>query len=191
MDNESKAPDLGPERLAQLWDIGSEVHIEATPAAADSEERYTELLCDRLAQQLPLNPEETQNLVSRLPEELGTICRELRPFSGGSIGLLLTHPETDPQVLERIKDHAKEQGEAVASKVERDVAKAVYFAAIAAALVFHNTRISKQSDRHLARAFDALSKRQAVPSELRSLFQQACRGSKSEPGTSKETGDRP
>jgi hypothetical protein len=191
MDKESKAHNLQPEKLARLWDIGSDVHVEAAEGAGGSDERYAELLHDWMARQLPPDPVETQDLVSLLPDALGQICQEVRPFSGDSIGFLLTHPDTDVQVLRRIKDHAKELGAAAACQVEREAALAVYFAAIAAALVFHDARISQHSDKKLQSAFEALGTRSAVPSELRSLFRKACRGGKKdEPDTSPEDGDR-
>ncbi|MBN1506408.1 MAG: hypothetical protein JW955_06160 [Sedimentisphaerales bacterium] len=177
MDKESKGHHLRPEKLARLWDIGSDVHIEAADSAGAGEERYAELLHDWLARQLPPDPVQTQDLVSLLPEALGQICQEVRPFSGDSIGFLLTHADTDVQVLRRIKDYAKELGAPPAGEVEREVALAVYFAAIAAALVSHETRISQHGDARLRSAFEALSERNAVPSELRSLFRKACRRS--------------
>jgi hypothetical protein len=192
MDRESKTHDLRPEKLARLWDIGSDVHVEPADGVRSSDERCAELLHDWLAQQMPPDPAETHAVVSVLPEALGQLCRRLRPFSGDSIGLLLTNADTDVRVLRRIKDHAKESGAAAASEIEREVALVVYFAAIASSLVFHQTRISQHSDKKLQIAFEALGMRNGVPSEIRSLFRKACRaGKKDEQGTSQEGGDRP
>ncbi len=186
MDPASKAPNPDPEKLARLWDIGSDVHVGSTDEACDSDERYTELLSDWLARQLPPSLVETQDLESLLPAVLRQLCRELRPFSGDSIGLLLTDFRTDVQVLRTIKDYAKEVGEVATDKLERDAALAIYFAAIASARVFHNAHISQHSDKKLQSAFATLGKRDSVPVELRSLFQKACRKEEKESGTSRK-----
>lgn len=170
MDQESKISSVSPEKLAQLWDIGSDVHDEAAERTGGSEDRYAELLRDWMARQLPPDP----GLQELLPEALGQLCRELRPFSGDSIGALLTNPQTDPQVFTRLKDYAKELG-AAASQVEREVTLTVYFAAIASALVFHDARISQHSGKKLAAAFGTLSRRSGMPPELLSLFQKAAK----------------
>lgn len=190
MDKEPSLHGLGPDKLAKLWDIDSDADIDGPRADVDSEERYTELLCDWLAQPLPLDPEETQNLVSHLPPDLGELCRTIMPFSDSSIGDLLTHPETDGRLLERIKEHAKRQGNAATNELEREVAETAYLAAIAAGLALHGIRISTQSDKHLGKKFDTLSRRQAAPPQLRSLFQRACLITKSGPEAPQETGDR-
>ncbi len=174
MDQVPKTSDLGPERLARLWDIGSDVHVDPADGAGGSEECFAELLRDWMARPLPPDSAETQTLASLLPEALGRLCRKLRPFSGDSIGFLITSPDTDVHVLTRIKDHAKELGAAATSEIEREVALAVYFAAIASAMVFHDARISQHSNSKLQSAFETLRKRNGVPPELLSLFEKAC-----------------
>lgn len=170
MDQRSNILDLSPERLARLWDIGSDARAGPIQGADGSEERWAELLRDWMARPLPLD----SDLRELLPEALGRLCRELRPFSGDSIGFLVTNPDTDVRVLAGIKDHAKELGAAATSEMERQAALAVYFAAIASALVFHNARISQHNDGTLQSAFETLGKRKGIPPELLSLFQRAC-----------------
>jgi hypothetical protein len=192
MDKEPKTHDLAPEKLARLWNIGSDACIGGGDETGDRDDRYAELLCDWMTRQLPPDPEETQQLLSLLPEALGELCQEVRPFSGDLIGSLLTQPDTDVRVLRRIKDYAKELGGSAAGPVEREAALAVYFAAIAAAQVFHDARISQYGDKKLQSAFEALSRRNAVPAGLRALFQRACRGKQEdEPDTLPRKGDRP
>jgi hypothetical protein len=191
MARESTPHSLGPEKLAKLWDIGSDVHVEPADGGRGCDERYAELLHDWMARQMSPDPIETQDWVSLLPEAMGQLCQELRPFSGDSVGFLLTDPDTNVQVLRRIKDYAKESGATAASEVEREAALAVYFAAIAASLVFHHVRISRHSNKKLRIVFETLGVRNGVPSELRSLFQKACQGGQEdEQGASREEGDR-
>jgi hypothetical protein len=176
MDEESKISNVSPEKLARLWDIGSEVRAKAVDEAEGADERYAELLHDWMARQLPLDPD----LQELLPGALGQLCQELRPFSGDSIGALLTDPQTDIRVLTRIKDYAKELG-AAAGRIEREVTLTVYFAAIASALVFHNARISQHGEKKLQSAFATMSKQDGIPPELLSLFQKATTESGSPP----------
>jgi hypothetical protein len=127
------------------------------------------LLLDHLAGSLPPDPA----LIELLPEILGSLCRQLRPFTGESLRTLLLDPKVDLSVLERIKDHAKALGATAGSDIEREVALALYFAAIAAGLLYHRTRVSQQSWAHLEQSFKTLSRQPWVPSDLAELFTRA------------------
>ncbi len=164
--SESKTSRLSADKLARLWDIGSEVPAAGT---GGPEEQRAERLRDWLARSLP--PDE--DLRGLLSEGLGHLCRDLRPFSGDAIGLLITCPETDVVALRRIKHLAKERGTAAGNEMDRDVALAVYFAAIASALVFHDTKISQHGDRKLKTAFGSLGRQPWVPPDLAHLFEKA------------------
>ncbi len=171
MDMEPSTPDVGPEKLARLWGIGSDAQAEPADGVAGPDEQRAQRLRDWLARPLPPD-EDVQGI---LPKWLGQLCQKIRPFSGDTIGSLITDPNTDVHVLERIKDLAKEQGTAAESEIDREVALAVYFAAIAGALAFHETRISQQSDAKLRKAFISLIERPWIPANLRQLLQNACR----------------
>jgi hypothetical protein len=76
----------------------------------------------------------------------------------------------DVRVLERIKDHAKELGTAAKNEAEREVALALYFAAIAAALLHHRAIISQHPWPHLEQSFKTLSGRRWIDADLLQLF---------------------
>ncbi len=83
---------------------------------------------------------------------------------------LLLAPQSDLVVLENVKDHAKELGTRAGSDIEREVALALYFAAIAAALLHHKTKISEHPWKHLEQSFRTLSRRPWIPADLLQLF---------------------
>lgn len=170
MDMEPSTPDVGPEKLARLWGIGSDAQAEPADGMADPDEQRAQRLRDWLARPLP--PDE--DLQEMLPEGLGQLCRKVRPFSGDTIGSLITDPNTDVQVLERIKDLAKEQGTVAENEIDHEVALAVYFAAIAGAAAFHDAKISQHSDAKLRKAFVSLTDRPWIPTNLRQLLKKAC-----------------
>ena len=87
--------------------------------------------------------------------------------------VLLLDSKVDLQVLERIKEHAKELGTRSDGEVEREVALTLYFAAIAAALLSHGTKISAHSWKHLERSFKTLGNQPWVPADLLQLFTRA------------------
>jgi hypothetical protein len=86
---------------------------------------------------------------------------------------MIMDPQTSVEVLKQIKDSAKESGATARDKVERDVALAVYFAAIASALVCHGVKISQHTDGKLKKAFGAWIQRPWLPGDVRELFQKA------------------
>ena len=169
MDEEPKTHDLSREKLARLWEIGADMPAGATDGTPRADECYAERLRDWWVRPPPPDPALQQLLL----ESWGPLGRTVRPFAGDSIGGLLTNPQTDLEVLKMIKNHAKERGTATASRMEREVALTVYFAAIAGALVFHHARISQHNDRKLQGAFDSLSIRAGIPAALSALFQKA------------------
>jgi hypothetical protein len=107
-----------------------------------------------------------------LPEILSRLCQELRPFLGESVGMLLYDPQTDVAVLEKIKDSSKAAAEAASSEAEHDVAIAMYYGAIASALVHHQRRITSFSYESLHESFDSLLENQWLTAELAGLLRE-------------------
>jgi hypothetical protein len=173
MEDKSTPAGLTSSQLARLWSIGTDA--ERRRPDGDTDQRRHDLLLDRLAGSLPPD----QALIELLPKILGSLCQQLRPFAGESLRTLLLDPKADLCVIERIKDHAKELGAAAGGEIEREVALALYFAAIAAGLLNHETKISQHSWKHLERSFRTLSSRPWVPADLLQLFTRAasyCKG---------------
>jgi len=172
MEDESRSAGLTSDQLARLWSIGSDCGQEHRTADTDQQRR--DLLLDHLASSLPPD----RALLELLPKVLGHLCQQLRPFSGESLHTLLLDPKVDVLVLERIKDHAKELGTIATSELEREVALTLYFASIAAALLYHGTKISQHPWKHLEQSFRTLKSRPWIPADLVRLFTAAAGGGK-------------
>jgi len=132
------------------------------------------LLQEQWAGVLPLDGA----LFELLPELLGRLLCESLPPGDRSVGRVLLDRSTDLRVIETLKDYGKKRVRGAASEPERATATAIYFAAIAAALVFHGRKISQYSYEHLQRAFARLQHRDWVPVDLATLLAdagQACR----------------
>ncbi|MCU0916715.1 MAG: hypothetical protein MUC88_19465 [Planctomycetes bacterium] len=175
MKDESISAGLTSDQLARLWSIGADGDQEHD--AADADQTRRDLLLDHLARSLPPD----QALLELLPEMLGRLSQQLRLFSGESLHALLADPRVDVWVLERIKDHAKELGTAAQNEMEREVALALYFAAIAAALLHHRAKISQHPEPQLEESFRTLSRRPWIPADLRQLFTAAAARSSKQP----------
>lgn len=139
------------------------------PAAAPNEnEQRGDLLRDILRCALPLETPAPSTAVG-----LGPSCGGLRTVAGPPIEELLRDRATDLVALQRIKEYAKALGKSAKSGIERDVFAAVYFAAIAAARVFHNERVTEHTDERLVRFFHAFAQAAWIPADLASLLAQA------------------
>ena len=97
----------------------------------------------------------------------------LRSVFGPSIRELLQDPKTDVAMLQRVKEYAKTLGRNAGSDVEKDVFLAVYFAAIAAAMVFHGERITEHVNADLARFLMSYARAIWMPPNLVELFVKA------------------
>jgi hypothetical protein len=172
---------LSREKLARLWEVGDD-----TPAGQDGsteEQKKAELLRDRLAEPLLLDPTATR----MLPETLSFVLEQFRPLMGCSVGDLLLDPDTDPSVVWQIKDRYKERaqpavrvaGQSCSSELEREVATVIYYAAIANALSFHeesllrDDKITTFSYKELNEHFSRLLNIPWLTPDLVGLFKRA------------------
>jgi len=139
MSGESKTFGLSPEKLADLMKIGSDT--KDLDNQISPEQQKAELLCDRLAELFPLDSAEPGSCAvtsDHLSSILKLQCNE-------AVGKILQNPKSDILVIRRIKGYYNKLSENTDSKNERDIAIAIYYAAIACALVFHNEKISRFS----------------------------------------------
>jgi hypothetical protein len=133
------------------------------------------LLRRRLGDGLP--PDTT--VVESLPRILGEPYRALLPMSGRPLGQVLLDKDTPLEVLERVKRHARQRAARKDLQTEHDVLIAIYFSAIASALLFADRKITRYSYAQLAESFEALAVMPWIPAELASHFSAArdrCRG---------------
>jgi hypothetical protein len=167
MDKESTAFGLSPEQLASILKIGLDARIAEDKL--NQEQKKAELLHDWLAATLPLDAV----IVKALPTVLRRMFEQLRPLAGKPFGDLLKEPNTDIAAIVKIKDYSKKMVASAKSEAEHDAATAIYYAAIASALVFHNKTITKLSYKNLRDSFWTLSKQAWLTPDLAELFEKA------------------
>jgi hypothetical protein len=137
------------------------------PAAAPTEdEQKGDLLRNILRCALPL--EAPASNAAACPSSSGPPL-----VAGPPLGELLRDRTTDIAVLRRIKEYAKALGKNTKSGIARDVFVAVYFAAIAAARLFHNERVTEHTDERLVRFLRAFAQAAWMPADLAGLLAQA------------------
>ena len=153
-------------QLRQLFEAGQDVDDQASVSTTDEKR---DLLEYRLTQGLPLGKEQVQEL----PEVLGDFCRRMGQLGRESLGDILKRPSSDLKTIKQVSRLGKTLAEKAHSKEERDTATAIYYAAIAHAMVFHNRRITRLSYATLQEAFSRLIRQSWVPRELVNLFKLA------------------
>ena len=162
---------LEAEQLARLMRIGEEE--ELPPDDVGQEELTAELLGEHLAGTLPLG----STAVDALPLVLGRLCPELAPMQGRRLGEVLLDAATDLAVIREIKDYARRLADREALRrgqgPEYAVAVSIYYSAIAAALVFHEEKITSFSFEKLTDALSELAAKPWITSELRDLLERA------------------
>lgn len=158
---------LEPEQLASLLGIGSETRRLYRKSNPD--QKKAEMLRRRLRGTLPLD----KSQVEMLPAVLSHLCHTIGLLAGETNMDLLLNPDTDIYLIKRVKDYYKKLSRHAESEVEYETAKAVYFAAIASALVFHKLRITKFSYKNLKSLFASLLKKKWIPRDLAVLFNDA------------------
>ncbi|MFC1603549.1 hypothetical protein ACFL5F_00855 [Planctomycetota bacterium] len=169
MDERPTTFGLSPDKLAGLWNIGSD--SDETEKAADPDIEKTELLEDMLSGPLP----------KHLPKATSRTKKQIHPKSivnyltDVPIEKLLNNPETDIVLLRKVKDHAKKLSGNAKSQAEYHVANTIYYASIASALIFHDRRITKFSYKDLEGYFQRLDQEQWLPEALHGLFMKACK----------------
>lgn len=91
------------------------------------------------------------------------------------LGDVLLSPQSDLDLLQEIKDCGKMLSGTLDSQTETALARTVYFTAIAAALVHHDTKISQNSYETLADSLALLMEKGWMAPQLVELFGQARR----------------
>ena len=121
---------------------------------------------DRLEETLPLD----RSMLKSLPVVLVSLCEKLGVLAGEPIGNLVQNPKAEISLIRKLKDYSKKLSECAKSEAENDTSIAIYYAAIASALVFHDLRITKFSFESLNKAFCSLIDKPWMSGELITLF---------------------
>jgi hypothetical protein len=164
---ESTTFGLNPEKMAKLFRIGADE--DDCEKEISAEQKKAEVLLDRLAEPLLLDP----SVVRLLPVIPSLLSNALDLCNGEPIGDLLQDPEVEISVLKKIKSYNNKLSKRSKSEAERDTAIVLYYGAIASALVFHNKKISKFSNKNLEAAFSSLIGKPWVTPGLVTLFSRA------------------
>jgi hypothetical protein len=158
--------------------FGREDFIMPTEDNGSAVETIATLLRQRLGSALPLE----HIIVDSLLGVLHGYRRNLLPLSGRPLGDLLLSPTTDLAVLQAIKDHGKQLAIRPGCPApEQETALAIYFGAIASALVFHSQKITSHTYESLDRSFGTLMGKPWISPQLAELFakaQRVCHASK-------------
>ena len=158
---------LNARQKKQLLELGLNKEHETTNRK--SHEDSVNILLDLLGTKLPLEPA----LAEALPFMLQAISDELAVLSGPALGDYLTNPKTSPIVLRQIKNYTKAKGSMTSNPLQGQAIRAIYHAAIAAGLVFHEIKISGHSYQTLGDTFAVLDRKYWIPVSLRKLFHKA------------------
>lgn len=173
MKEESTVYGVNPEQLRHLFNIGGDT--KESNGELDDNQLKAEMLCRTLSQILPIH----KSQMDMLPSTLNQLYHSMDLLVGETITELLNNPSTDISFIEGIKRYGKDLSAQVNSKTEHEVATAIYYAAIAHALVYHSERITRFSYEELKTSFARLVKEKWIPRDLSSLFKAAgkyCKG---------------
>ena len=163
--NESSIPsDLSPEKVGRLLKIYTEREERADSTSSDQQK--TLLLKSYLSDALPLSSQVLQSL----PVLMQQIYSEASRLEGQSLYELLLDPNTALDHLRVVKELTKKKVDSAQTRDEKEVAEILYYAAIAAAVAYHDETISKKSYGKLKEALEYLSNKEWVFTELKELF---------------------
>ena len=167
MDKEPENLDLTSNQKTRLLSLGRS--SKASETSVDLKEKKADLLYDILTRTLPVD----QSIVDSLPPVLRGLTSKLSSVAGEPLGKLLKNPKTHISVIKKIKFYAKESGASSKSKAESDIFLAIYYAAIASALLFHNKTITQHLHEDLEQFFLSFTKKSWIPEDLKILFKKA------------------
>ena len=158
-------------KLEQLTKILSLGAADAIPPAGFCDE---EMIATHLRSQLAEPLKEDSELLVSLEPTLERSGMKRSDLVGRSLCSVLLDEETGMDLLGAIKTCGKKLSFTVVHETESSIGVTVYHAAIAAALLGHDERISSSSFEELADAFDLLAGKSWMLAELVDLFAKAC-----------------
>ena len=167
MDKESKDIALTGEQKTRLLSLG--LDSELVGDYADIDEKKADLLYDVLSHPMLVDT----SVLNSMPIALRGLCQRLRAVAGEPLGDLLQNPERGISVIKQIKEYAKQSGTAATSEIESDIFLAIYYSAIANALLFHNQKITQHSYKDLEQFFYSFTEKKWVLDDIVELFKKA------------------
>jgi hypothetical protein len=154
---------LTPGKVSDLLRVCAD---SSDDADMGTKQEKIELLLDRLSETLLAGSSEN----NPLSEKLTKLCHISGITAGESIRNLLINPETDLDLIKKIKDDNKNLSQDAKSAVIRDTANAIYYAAIAHALIYQDLKITKFSYEELEKALSFFIQADWISTDLLKLF---------------------
>ena len=171
MKDRSTKFNLDKNKLRQLLKMGLK---NPKTQSADPEQKMVRLWHELQSKPLPMDEERLE----LLPDILSDFCQTLGLLTGDRMGEYLRNPKTELSIVENIKQYAKTLSRTSRSDDEHIVANTLYYAAIAHALLYHETKITGYSYAELVQAFEKLRRMNWIEKHFVQLFTKACRYSK-------------
>jgi hypothetical protein len=134
-----------------------------------SDEQIREYLACLLDRTIPVESSIMDSLLIFLCED----AHHGKTVRNRSLSQLLLCPTCEVELFRAIKDYSKQIYQTTVSKGENSIASAIYYAAIAGAIVHHGVKISEHSWQTLATAFQELRTKPWMISELEELLEKA------------------
>ncbi len=153
-------------QLARLWSIGvSEKDFFM------SKDQIKENVRKAIYETVPLRSDQ-HNI---MPMLLDRLHKKLARMSNQSLIEILQDPNTDLFILQSIKDVYKQLSRGDGEDQRDQLSMMVYFATIASALVYKDTRITSHSFNRLEKDFSQLIEVEWLPQEFKELFEAGIR----------------
>jgi hypothetical protein len=163
MDNESESTwRLNARQLGDLLSLGK----TGKAPKPGSKGRALEQM---LASLISLNPAEPGSI----SQVLGRPCDELRACAGRTVAEAVLGGQAEAAALETLKNYGKKLAKKGDSEANRAAAAALYYTAIAAALVFHARKITELSFDKLKKGLTELESRNWVTADVKALLARA------------------
>lgn len=139
---------------------------EGQPTPADAK---SELFEDKMAQSLPEDFFDR----SHLPAHLSALCDLSGLSKNETFKNAIQNDKTELDLLIKIKDHFKDLLSKSQKKMEYQVYISIYYAAIAAVLLYHHEKISSYSYEELATSYERLITETWLPEYIIELYRNA------------------
>ncbi|MFC1792966.1 hypothetical protein ACFL3Q_05205 [Planctomycetota bacterium] len=165
MNKKSTLYGISPQKVRHLLDDC--LNEKQNPQSLKKTSSTEELLREYLTKKCPTGLDEITKNSSII---IVHMQNQMLLRSGKSVAEALSDPKTDLVILREIKEHYKEISFSEDSKRKRHAATAIYFAAIAHALVFHNQKISEYSFDKVYQSLNKIAANQWITADLKNLY---------------------
>ena len=158
---------LKPQKIIELLKISR----DSDSGSVNVVQNKSDLISEKLNDTVPIYFSAEKRPVRRLRRLQHTIA----VLSGEPIGKLLQNPKTDIILIKIIKDYCRKLSSLTESEAEHHVYNTIYYAAIAHAIVYHDTKITNYSYEKLRDSFYYLLRQNWIPDNLIDLFKKVAK----------------